>query len=162
MSASSRLKELRFDPLPALLSREDPALTYFIRRDLLDEAVGPVKALWNLPVARRSLGTQQSGGSWRYPARKQGTLNGGNYGLLETFRLWLRAQRGALAYMGRAGHLQDIEAFSGLRPVNHAPEKSQELPRNNPSMSCTSFKYFLRTTSTPWANFLLHPGAVLS
>lgn len=78
--------DLGSDPIAALLSQEDPALTYFVRRDLLDEEVGPVRVLWDLPEARHLAGTQRPDGSWRYPARSQETLTGGNYDLLESFR----------------------------------------------------------------------------
>lgn len=86
MSAIRWLNELGSDPIPALLSQEDPALTYFVQRDLLEEAKGPVDVLWDLAEAGHLARTQQADGSWRYPARCQGTLTGGNYDLLESFR----------------------------------------------------------------------------
>jgi hypothetical protein len=39
MRVSVWLKQLKYDPLPALTSSEDEALRYFVRRDLLDEPV---------------------------------------------------------------------------------------------------------------------------
>jgi len=83
---ASWLNDLVSDPLPALLSQQDLVLTYFVRRDLLDEASGPVSVLWDLAEARHLAGTQQPDGSWRYPARRRGPLTGGNYDLLESFR----------------------------------------------------------------------------
>jgi hypothetical protein len=42
-------KELRFDPLPQLLSSGNQALLYIARRDLLGEKVGSIETLWQLP-----------------------------------------------------------------------------------------------------------------
>jgi hypothetical protein len=40
---SNRWKSnLPFDPLPALLAWQDPALTYFVQRDLQEQAAIPV------------------------------------------------------------------------------------------------------------------------
>ena len=41
-------------PLPALLGGGDPALEYFVLRDLLEETVGPVKPIWALPEVNQS------------------------------------------------------------------------------------------------------------
>ena len=57
-------RQLRFDPIPALLSSEDEALQYFVRRDLLEEVVGPICRLWQLPEAKKILKKQQPDGSW--------------------------------------------------------------------------------------------------
>lgn len=57
-------RQLRFDPIPALLSSGDEALQYFVRRDLLEEGVGPIRRLWQLPEPQRILKKQQPDGSW--------------------------------------------------------------------------------------------------
>ena len=80
------INALSIDPLPALLSWQDPALTYFVQRDLLEEAVGPVEALWDLPEANRLVGKQQADGSWRYPGQSNPPASNANYELLETYR----------------------------------------------------------------------------
>ena len=77
---------LSTDPLPALLGWDDPALTYFVRRDLLDEAVGPLEALWELPEAKRLVNKQQANGSWHYPGQSDHPASNANYDLLETYR----------------------------------------------------------------------------
>lgn len=77
---------LRSDPVPRLLSAGDAALTYFVRRDLLGEAVGPVAALWELAEARKLWRKQQADGSWRYPGGNPETTPGSNYAVLETYR----------------------------------------------------------------------------
>jgi hypothetical protein len=75
------------DVVPRLLSAGDPALAYFVRRDLLAERQpGPVQALWELPQPQRLLRKQQADGSWRYPGGNPETTPGSNYAILETYR----------------------------------------------------------------------------
>ena len=78
------LNLLRIDPIPALLQAQDPALTYFTRRDLLAENVEPLSSLAVLPEARKIISSQKPGGSWRYPG-KAAEDPVVNYSLLETF-----------------------------------------------------------------------------
>jgi hypothetical protein len=84
--AKNWLSALRLDPLPALNAWPDLALAYFVHRDLLEELVGPVDALWKLPQAIRLLDKQQPDGSWRYPGKPDHPAPGANYHLLETYR----------------------------------------------------------------------------
>jgi len=56
--------QLKYNPLPALTSSRDPALGYFVQRDLLEQDPGPVQRLWSLPGAQKMLKKQQSNGSW--------------------------------------------------------------------------------------------------
>lgn len=81
---STWLNQLRFDPLPQLLSSGDPALVYFTRRDLLEETVGPVQCLWELPAARKILKRQLPDGSW--PRSGKPKHPAVNERLAETFR----------------------------------------------------------------------------
>jgi hypothetical protein len=60
---------LKHDPIPWLLSLDDPAITAFVRRDLLGQRIA-VKALWELREPLRLIGKQQADGSWRYPTKK--------------------------------------------------------------------------------------------
>jgi hypothetical protein len=60
-------RRLRFDPLPALVSSDDPALAFAATRDLLEEDAGPVTALWSLPAVEKLLRKQRPDGSWPYP-----------------------------------------------------------------------------------------------
>jgi hypothetical protein len=78
--------QLHIPPLPALLASDDPALEFFVRRDLLGEAAAPLENLWELPAALRILKKQQADGRWRYPGNTRSGLPGQNYDLLETFR----------------------------------------------------------------------------
>jgi hypothetical protein len=77
---------LPIDPLPALAAWDDPALAWFVRRDLLQKTVPPVEILWELPEAVRRVRRQQANGSWRYPGKPFDPGAGTNYGLLETYR----------------------------------------------------------------------------
>lgn len=80
------LDALTMNPLPALLAWNDPALRFFVRRDLLEEPAGPVEALWQAPAAARLVQKQQAGGSWRYSGKSYNPETGTHYDLLETYR----------------------------------------------------------------------------
>jgi hypothetical protein len=77
--------QLRFDPLPALLSSGDEALQYFVRRDLLGEEAGPIGRLWQLPQAHKILKQQLPDGSWdcSVSRKKHKDIN---YNLIETWK----------------------------------------------------------------------------
>jgi hypothetical protein len=83
---SQLAKKLPIDPLPSLLSSEDKALTYFVKRDLLEQEVGPLDSLREMPRAQRLMQKQQEDGSWRYPGKNRNVYPETNYDLLETFR----------------------------------------------------------------------------
>ena len=77
---------LPINPLTGLLAWDNPALAYFVQRDLMGEAVPPAEKLWGIPVAARLFLKQQEDGSWRYPGKSYDSTAGTNYDLLETFR----------------------------------------------------------------------------
>lgn len=77
-------KQLKFDPLPPLLSSENQALLYFVRRDLCGDNVGSVHRLWQLPEAMKILKKQLSDGSWSRSGEKKHPAV--NYRLIETWR----------------------------------------------------------------------------
>lgn len=72
------------DPIPALLKSADPALLYFVWRDLLDQPVEAMSTLWELPGIQPLLARQRQDGSWKYPGKGVGVDT--NYSLLETYR----------------------------------------------------------------------------
>ncbi|MBN2016000.1 hypothetical protein JW766_04165 [Candidatus Dojkabacteria bacterium] len=80
---SKWLEVLKYDLLPTLLSLDEPALNFFVRRDLKDEKDISVKELWDLPEARRILRRQQKDGRWKYPTPQKLQRA---YDKLETFR----------------------------------------------------------------------------
>ncbi len=59
-------ERLRINPLPVLQFNGDPALRYWLRRDVLGEAVEPVAQLWDLPEPTRLL--RNLGQSYGRPA----------------------------------------------------------------------------------------------
>lgn len=83
---TAHLLNLPIDPLPALLDWQEPALHYFVQRDLLGAAVGSIEALWELPESVALLRKQQPDGSWRYPGKSDHPAGSANYSLLETYR----------------------------------------------------------------------------
>lgn len=78
--------QLKVDPVPGLLSLENEAINYFTKRDLLDEKVGSIEILWELPEAGKIFKKQQSDGSWKYPGGKKHIRTQENYNQLETYR----------------------------------------------------------------------------
>jgi hypothetical protein len=79
-------KTMRVNPLPALLGVDDEALTYFVRRDLLGDAVQPIETLWECPEAVKLANKQLPDGAWKYPGKTHDPNTGANYYLLETYR----------------------------------------------------------------------------
>jgi hypothetical protein len=80
-------KELKFDPLPALLSADDRFLQFFIERDLLNSNPGPLEYIWEQPSVRKILAKQQVDGSWRFKGKRPGEKFGEAYELLETWKV---------------------------------------------------------------------------
>jgi len=79
-------KKLKIDPIPTLLSTENIALLYFVKRDLLEENVGSIEELWELPEVQSNLNKQQVNGSWYYPGGKKDLRTRENYDQIETYR----------------------------------------------------------------------------
>ena len=77
---------LRHDPVPRMLASDEAAITYFTRRDLLEEEVEPIGCIWRLPEVRRILKGQQPDGSWRSRNRNRERYPDVNYDLIETWR----------------------------------------------------------------------------
>ncbi|MGA7988033.1 MAG: hypothetical protein WCB51_06500 [Candidatus Dormiibacterota bacterium] len=86
MSPHRRRLGLSVDPVPRLTSSRNAAISFFARRDLLGEDVGPPSALWNLPEARAIARRQNRDGSWSYPCGGKPHRRGEHYDQLETFR----------------------------------------------------------------------------
>ncbi len=79
-------KMLHTDSVPVLLSSQIEALIYFVRRDLLDEKVEPIRFVWGMPAPQKIIGKQRADGSWEYPGKKTAVYPEHHYGLLETFK----------------------------------------------------------------------------
>lgn len=90
MMPAKWVEMLPTDPLPALLCGGDPALEYFVRRDLLGWRVEPVETLWELPEVQELIDHQQVNGAWAYPGKSFDLLNGTDYNLLQTYRVLRR------------------------------------------------------------------------
>ena len=80
------LSVLNVNPLPTLLAWDDPALCYFVRRDLLEESVAPMETLWETKAAVQLIQKQQPDGLWRYPGKSYDPDTGTRYDLVETYR----------------------------------------------------------------------------
>lgn len=85
---SSEINELKVTPIPLLVSCGNFAIEYFTRRDILNEEVGSVEELWQLPTVLKILKKQEDGGSWKYPGKiREDVRSRENYNQLETYRI---------------------------------------------------------------------------
>lgn len=129
------LKQLRFNPLPALCSQNSLALRYFTRRDLLGEAVEDVSSLWELPEVARLLSKQLPDGSWKYSSRRGNQRQ--DYDQLETYRQFailiekyafdrrsLAVERAAEFFFSRQ---TDEGDFRGIYAAQYAPTYSPAI-----------------------------------
>jgi hypothetical protein len=82
-SRNRLVRSLKYDPIPWLLSCDDPAITAFVQRDLLGKRIS-IRDLWELPEPQRLINKQQTNGSWLYPVKKPPPFN---YDLYETFNI---------------------------------------------------------------------------
>lgn len=80
------LDRLRYNPVQEMLQSGNDAVSYFVRRDLLEERVEPITHVWQLPEAQKIMRRQQPDGSWKYPGKRTVTYPKHHYGLLETFK----------------------------------------------------------------------------
>lgn len=80
------ISPLKIDPLPTLKAASNPALLFFVERDLLGSQPGDGTALWDLPEPTRLFKKQKPDGSWHYPGKTSDAEFGSNHELLETFR----------------------------------------------------------------------------
>ncbi len=77
---------LKYDPLAPLRSVTNPAIQFFVQRDLLDVPNLAVEKLWTLPAVEKLLRKQQPDGSWPDKNRKKHVGSPTNYAMLETYR----------------------------------------------------------------------------
>jgi hypothetical protein len=79
-------KKLPYNPLPLLLECGCAPVAYFARRDLLEEAPGPVERLWESRDAQKILRRQLKNGGWRYPSPATTARSSEDYDQIETYR----------------------------------------------------------------------------
>ena len=77
---------LKVNPIEELIKVEEPALSYYVRRDLLHEKVGEVTSLWQLHEPVKLVEKQQEDGCWRYVGSGAKKYPYFNHDLVETFR----------------------------------------------------------------------------
>lgn len=80
--------QLKYDPIPKLLSSGNEAITYFTKRDILEVEVESVKVLWGLSGVQRILNKQRENGSWEYRGSQHTRIRSDeDYDQLETYRI---------------------------------------------------------------------------
>jgi hypothetical protein len=80
------LHRFTFDPVKPLLQSDDYALTYFVRRDLLQEKTDNMRTVWQLPEVQKLFKKQRSDGSFGSPNPNREKYPEVNYGLIETWK----------------------------------------------------------------------------
>jgi hypothetical protein len=86
MNGKNMLSQLKTDPIPTLLASHNPAVVYFVKRDLLGEQVEPINVIWKLPAPQKIVNKQQADGSWKYTGKKAAVYPPHHYSLVETFK----------------------------------------------------------------------------
>ena len=80
------LDRLKHDPIQGMLSSDNAAISYFVRRDLLGEKVEPITIVWGVPEVGKLLRKQRPDGSWRYPGKRTVVYPPHHHELMETFK----------------------------------------------------------------------------
>jgi hypothetical protein len=80
------VRQIEFNSIPALVKSENKAVSYFARRDFLEQYAEPIYALWKLPEVTKLLAKQKIDGSWKYHGGKETIRSQENYDQLETYR----------------------------------------------------------------------------
>jgi hypothetical protein len=80
------IDQLRQNPIEPLLGSHHDAISYFVRRDLLDETVPPITTIWNLPLVQKVLKKQQADGSWPHHGKKTVDYPLHHYPLVATWK----------------------------------------------------------------------------
>jgi hypothetical protein len=80
--------ELEVDPVPTLLSSGNAALTYWTKRDLLEEGPTDPGSIWESPEVSRVARRQREDGSWPYPIQQSKVRSQLNYDQIETYRVF--------------------------------------------------------------------------
>jgi len=86
MKMSRWQKVLNFDPIPALVSAENQAISFFTLRNLLNQKSEKIEVLWELPEPTKIIRKQQKNGSWIYRGGNLNLRSQEDYNQLETYR----------------------------------------------------------------------------
>ncbi len=81
-----RWQEKLRNSITALLATKNEAAVYFTRRELLEEAVGPVQVVWELAEPQKILRKQNADGSWTGPTKKTTVYPENHAQLIATFK----------------------------------------------------------------------------
>ena len=130
------MRQLRRDPVPALLASDNPALVGAVRRDLLGER--RAAAAWpQSPEAARIIARQRDDGGWTYPGGNPRIRTTAAYDQMETYRQLgvLVAKYGLTrehpAVSGAAAFLSSFQAeegdYRGIYGRQHTPNYSAAI-----------------------------------
>ena len=81
------IEQILYNPINSLLNAKNKSILFFTNRDLLEQEVGSVEHLWELPPALKILKKQNDEGFWKYPGKISEEWNTQeDYNQIETFR----------------------------------------------------------------------------
>ena len=86
MISSSWTNQFNYNPITPLLESNNPAVSYFVKRDILEEPVEGISRIWELPEVRRIIQKQHSEGYWKSNSANIKKHPAQNYKLIETYR----------------------------------------------------------------------------
>jgi hypothetical protein len=86
MAINDWRERLKYDPIPALLAAENPAIPYFNRRELLGEKVPPISTIWELPAPQKIVKKQLADGRWEKAGPKKDVFPPNHDALIETMK----------------------------------------------------------------------------
>ncbi len=78
-------KIFKYDPISPLVISQYEGISYFTKRDLLEERVEPIQTIWTLSTAQKLLQKQRADGTWKYPGK--GNSPETNYDLFHTIKM---------------------------------------------------------------------------
>ena len=126
--------QFKVDPIPTLIAVENPAIRFFVERDLMEIPPGKVNDLWKLSEAASLVRRQQPDGRWIYPGNTARQKDQEDYDQIETYRnMGILVEnygftRSHPAVQGAAGYLfsrQTVEGdFRGIYGQQYSPNYS--------------------------------------
>ena len=79
-------QKLKHDANTPLLQSTNPAIPYFLKKDILHEKVPSLNTIWDLPTVQNQFRKQQKDGSWLFQGQKRPLYPPHHYPLVETWK----------------------------------------------------------------------------
>ncbi len=80
--------KLKINPTPLLANSSNLAVSYFAKRDLLEQEVPELNWVWRLPEVQKPFRKQQPDGSWKHSGKVTVSYPKYHYSLIETWKTY--------------------------------------------------------------------------